>query len=116
MERRPGGEEEGEEESGRPGVHGVSPLSWPCLCVMSSNEHNAQEEPRERVIRIVHTYPVHTRPSRLPRSLEETLDRRHDGEGRRRRVYTRVSGACWPCLRVMFIVHRSITRKKSQHS
>ena len=31
---------------GGPGVHGVSPPSWPCLRVMSSYEHNAQEEPR----------------------------------------------------------------------
>ena len=46
------------------------------------------------------------------------MKRRNGPQGREReerRVYTRVSRPCWPCLRVMFLF-RSITRKKSQHT
>ena len=43
--------------------------------------------------------PCTPAPPSLPRSLEEPLDRRHDGEREReRRVCTRVSTPSWTCL------------------
>ena len=64
----------------------VSTPSWSCLSVVGSShlpwcprstlkkDHDKTPMDRDRSC----TYAVYTSPSRLPRSLEETLDRRHD--------------------------------------
>ena len=71
--------------------------------MLSSTEHNAQEEPaRVRVKALV----VYLRGEPPPCAQKAERERE-------RRVFTRVSRGCWPCLRVVFI-HRSTTHKKSQ--
>ena len=70
---------------GRPGVHGVSPPSWPCLRVTSSYEHNAQEEPRhdtsQQRRRLTPCTPA-SRPERHGEEVGGEEGEVHEREGR----------------------------------
>ena len=82
---------------------GRTPRKWAVLALLACCVHrelNAQEE------------PAHQLNSCSMDPL--TPCNRLSPEERERGACTRVSGTCWPCLRVSFI--SKVTRKKSQHS